>query len=148
MRDLLSAVDLRAREQMTNSSTIEPDTFKFPAIPTQLLTTHRVLERWGDDGSGLPSETPDAYRQAKAPPLDPSTYTEVERIINTSPHRVRSFVYDWWRSSNPVHIAGTKRRISRRQLSRMRVDILHAMKARFLQSRHVDLVALIRFIPE
>jgi hypothetical protein len=148
MRVMLTAIEARRREQTAIAAGVVLDDFKFPDVPNHLLTTQRVLERWGYDGSGLESEYRDEFRVAKPPPLDPGTYTAVEQRINTAPDRVRRFVYDWYRSSNPGYVTEVRRGMSRRQVGRMRIDILHAMKARFLTSGHGDLVALIRFVGE
>ncbi len=147
MRDL-TAAEMRRAEQALLSLTLVVDDFKFPNLPTALVSTDRVLQRWGAEGSGLPSENPDNYRQSLPPPLDPKTYAEVSTLVKQSATRVRSFAYEWYCSPLPVKLMADRRDISRRQLGRVRLDVLGALKDRFLISRHADLVALIRFIPE
>lgn len=146
---MLTAADVRSARRAEAASTVSLAEFKLPGVPEHLVTTNRVLERWGEDGSGLASDLVDNYRIAKAPPLDPGTYTVVEKIINAAPRRIRVFAYAWWRSSNPAYIATHGRaKPSRRQLGRIRIDALNLFKAAFLASKYADLVALVRFIPE
>lgn len=153
---LLTASEKRRRDQAALSKTIQPAEIKLPPLPTVLVTTDRVLQRWGCEGSGWPSEDPDAYREALPPPLDPATFTEVNGIVMNA-HRDafaidglndRRFALDAYRSRCPAYLLSQRWARSVRDLRRIRVDVLARFRERFLASRHGDLVALIRFIPE
>lgn len=145
---MLSASERRRTDMRALSSTLVVEEFKFPNVPNHLLSTDRVLTRWGGEGSGLPSENPDNYRISLPPPLDDRTHAEVSTLVKASASRVRDFTVDWYCSPMPVYVMAENRGMSRRQLGRQHVDVLGALKSRFLTSRHADLVALIRFIPE
>lgn len=147
MRELTAAERRRINQQQL-SVTLVTDEFKFPNLPNHLVSTDRVMTRWGCEGSGLPSENPDVYRMSLPPPLDDRTHAEVSTLVKSSAERVRTFAYEWYCSPLPVSLMADRRGMSRRQLGRMRVDVLGALKDRFLTSRHSDLVALVRFIPE
>lgn len=145
---LLTANEKRRKEQEALSSTVRVEDIKLPALPKGLISTDRVLARWGCDGTGMPSEDPDAYRESLPPPLDPATFTEVNRIVAGADKRPRRFVQDFYRSYNPADRMARKWSASPRQIRRIRVEVLWEFKAMFLKSDHADLVALIRFIPE
>ncbi|HEU4627207.1 MAG TPA: hypothetical protein VFS52_20770, partial [Steroidobacteraceae bacterium] len=68
----ISAAERRRREQAELARTVVVADFKFPGVPTHLVSTDRVLLRWGAEGSGMPSEDPDAYRESLPVPLDPA----------------------------------------------------------------------------
>jgi hypothetical protein len=146
---MLTAADVRRHRQQVASASACVSEFKLPNVPHHLITTSRILERWGSDGSGMPTENVDVFRQAKAPPLDPGTYTVVEQLVNAAPDRIRRFAYAWWRSPNPAHLATHGRRgVSRRNLGRTQVDALNYFRSRFLQSKYADLLALVNFLPD
>lgn len=144
----INAAEKRRREKEALARSVIPDQFRFPGVPNAYVTTDRVLMRWGCDGTGMPSEDPDAYRESLPPPLDPGTYVEVNRIVMNAPKRLRKFAIDYYRSYNPAHLMKKNWNLSPRQIGRLRVDILGCYKALFLQSTYADLLTLIRFLPE
>lgn len=103
----------------------------------------------------MPAEDPDAYHETLPPPLDPVTYVEVNRIVMGARRDAfsvdgfddRRFAIDFWRSRDSA-LALAKYSVSPRTIRRMREDVLNRFKARFLRSKHPDLLALIKFIPE
>lgn len=144
----MNAAEKRRLEQQALSVTVVADDFRFPNLPSHLVSTDRVLMRWGSEGSGLPSENPDVYRKSLPPPLDDKTHAEVSTLVKHSETEVRRFAYEWYCTPIPEVVMSQRRGTSRRQLGRIRLDMVGVLKALFLTSRHIDLVTLIRFIPE
>jgi hypothetical protein len=147
LKAMLTASENRRVERAILSLTLNQEQFSFSQIPFALLSTDRILLRWGSEGSGMPSENPDAYRDSLPVPLDPKTFAVVNDIVREAPKRVRFFVGTWYAGSNPTYTL-ERRGFSRKGIARARTDCLHAMKARFQASHHADLVALVRFITE
>lgn len=144
----MNAAEKRRREQEALARSVKIEQFKFPGVPNAYITTDRVLMRWGCDGTGMPADDPETYRESLPPPLDPGTFVEVNRIVMNAPKRLRKFAIDYYRSYNPAHLMKKNWKLSPRQIGRLRVDILAAYRDLFLQSTYPDLLTLIRFLPE
>jgi hypothetical protein len=154
---LLTASEKRRQEQAALSQSIKPATLELnlPGVPLPLVTTDRILSRWGFEGTGEPSDDPDAYHEAKPPPLDPATYVEVNRIVMGAKRddlaipavNDRQFAIDFYRASNPA-LALKKWGVSPREIRRIREGVLQRYRVRFKRSKHTDLLTLVNFIPE
>jgi hypothetical protein len=119
----------------------------FAKLPPELVTTNRVLDRWGSFGSGMPAQNPDAYRMALSPPLDDDTQVIVTGAVDLSMERVREVTYQvYWRGA-PMSYVGEKLGMKPRTFGRYVEDCLRVHKERFLASKHSDLVSLIQAQP-
>ena len=117
-------------------------------LPDHLATTDRILQRWAAAPTGVPSDNPDVYRDSRPPPLDPRTQEAVSDIVKAAQPGVRKFLIEWYCTPGiSTKEMAHSRHMSRRQLSREWIDVLHVMRERFLSSPHVDLVSMVRMLP-
>lgn len=115
------------------------------AIPHELLTTNRVMERWAvANGSGLPSERwDDNPRKSRVPPLDDDTFLVVERIVNHSPPRTHRLVWGWYMRPLPTRELARELSMTPRSLERGLHVCLNYLRWRFESTGHVTLVRLL-----
>lgn len=124
------------------------DRFRFKGLPTHLISTDAILQRWAAAPTGLPAENSDVYAQSRPPPLDPRTQEAVSDIIRALPTGIRGFVFNWYKAPGiSVNVMAERRKLSRRQLEREWLDCLVFTRTRFLESPHHDLVAITRVLP-
>lgn len=73
-------------------------------IPRDLLTTHRILERWSvDSGSGLPSDFwQDDTPKSRMVSLDPDTWLIVDKQVRIAPKLTNRIVVTWFCRPTPV----------------------------------------------
>lgn len=122
--------------------------------PSHLVTTVRVLDRWGSYGTGMPAQNPDVYRQSLPVPLNDDTQAVVTACVGPDPMarrpppcivpaRVRLVTYDiWWRGA-PASFVGQKIGMQPRSFGRYIEECVGMHRRSFLGSGHEDLVALI-----
>lgn len=119
-----------------------------PKLPHHLVATDAVLQRWAAAPSGMPSDDPDLQHVSRPPPLDAKTQEAVSDIVKTALPGIRSFILDWYcRHWKSIEQMFEDRRMTRRQLGRLRENVLVEMRTRFLASPHHDLVRLALFEP-
>lgn len=122
----------------------EPTCF---ALPRELITTDRVLQRWAVSiGLGLPSEEWDDTPRAKPPPLSDDVAIEVDQIVLKSPPRTKELVTRWYKTPQPVEVIGRKLRISHRKVYQAHSVCLYYIRNRFESSGNHELCRLIRII--
>jgi hypothetical protein len=152
MKTLLTGISARdavraERERMRRVVFAIMDTFKFPSLPNELVPTDRILQRWAAFGSGLPSENPDDYREARPPPLDGPTQCAVNDALALCAPATLALMKDWYKWKASITQLAERRHLSRRQLGREWRANLQVVRFKFLASPHQDLVKLARFVP-
>jgi hypothetical protein len=138
---------LRTHVAVVVAEVLAEETDAFSKWPPELVTTVRVLDRWGAFGSGMPAENPDAYSASLPPPLDPDTQVIVTSRIDKSPPRVRKVTYDIWWSGAPTSYVGQKIGMKPRTFKRYLEDCVRVHRKSFLASAHPDLVNLVSAPP-
>jgi hypothetical protein len=114
-------------------------------IPTELLTTHRIMERWAvADGSGLPTERWDDTRTARPPPLDDDSAYIIDRILFETPKRSASILRDWHKKPYTTAMLAERHGMSPRSFEKAYLVALEFMKWRIEGSKHVTLTRLIK----
>lgn len=146
----------RARAAVIITRVLNEAQLGFRKWPAELITTVRVLDRWGAFGTGLPARNPDVYRQSLPVPLDPDTQSVVTQCIGPDPMardvvshvsrvppKVRYVTWEvWWRGA-PTSYIGQRLGMTSRSFGRYLEDCLRLHRRAFLASGHADLVALI-----
>lgn len=115
----------------------------FPKLPPELVTTDRVLDRWGAAPTGQPAENPDVYHVALPPPLDPRTQERVSDLVKLAGDRAREVTYQLYCRGAPASWIGRQLGMSPRNFGRYWHDVLRDHKARFAASRYPDLISLV-----
>lgn len=126
---------------------IEINRWKFPGLPSHLVGTDRVMQRWVAAPSGMASDNPDVYAKARPPPLDDRTQEKVSDIVKAAPSGVRAFIWDWYKIGTPDSVMAEQRHMSIRQLKREWQDVLVFLRSQFAASEHADLTTLVRQLP-
>ena len=117
-------------------------------LPPHLVATDAILQRWAAAPTGSISDDPDLQHVSRPPPLDAKTQEAVSDIVKALLPGMRSFVIDWYcRHWKSIEQMFDERGMTRRQLGRLRENILVELRLRFLASPHTDLVRLARFEP-
>lgn len=117
------------------------------ALPRNLITTDRVLQRWAVSvGLGLPLDEWDDQPRPKPPPLSDDVAIVVDRCIVKSPPKTRELVTRWYKTPQPVEVLARKLRISPRNVYRAHAVCLEFMRWRFENTEHAELLRLIRMI--
>jgi hypothetical protein len=147
---------IRAQVAVAVTAVLSEEQLGFRRWPPELITTVRVLDRWGSFGTGLPAQNPDVYRQSLPVPLDPDTQAVATQCIGPDPMargvvshpclvppKVRFVTWEiWWRGAPMSHV-GKSIGMKPRSFGRYVEDCLALHRKAFLASRHADLVALI-----
>lgn len=116
------------------------------AIPYELLTTNRVMERWAvANGSGLPSEIwDDNPRKSRVPPLDDDTALVVDSIVQRAPPKTRKLVVGWYMRPVPTVELARELSMSPRSLEKGLHVSLNFLRYKFEGSNHLTLLKLLR----
>ncbi len=114
------------------------------ALPRELLTTDRVLQRWAvSSGTGLPAEEWDDQPRAKLPQLSDDVAIEVDQCVMSSPRRTRIIIKSWYRTPEPNEVIARKLCISPRNLYTYHSIALNFMRWKFEGSGNAELTRLI-----
>lgn len=117
-------------------------------IPTELLTTHRIMERWAvADGSGLPTERWDDTRTAKPPPLDDHSAYIIDRLLISCPKTTEKLLRDWYTRPLPTRVLAAHHNMSPRSFEKAHLVTLNFMKWKIEGTGHVTLLRLLRIRP-
>lgn len=117
------------------------------ALPRELITTDRVLQRWAvGSGSGLPSDDWDDTPRAKPPPLPDDVAITVDQCIEQAPERTQKLIHLWYRTPKPREVIALEIGISKRNVYRVRNIYLAFMRGRFEGSGNAELIHMVRVI--
>lgn len=147
---------IRSRVAIAVTAVLSEEQLGFRKWPAELITTVRVLDRWGAFGTGMPAQNPDVYRQSLPVPLDPDTQAIVTQCVGPDPMargvatymsrvppKVRYVTWEiWWRGA-PTSYIGQRVGMTPRSFGRYVEECIELHRRAFLASRHADLVALI-----
>ncbi len=115
-------------------------------VPPELATTDRILQRWSVSvGLGLPTDQWMDCITSRPPPLDDATAIVVDQIILKSPPRTRRVAVKWYRTQLPQPVIAEQLGLSERTLITAWRLTLNYLQWRFSESKHIDLLALLRF---
>ncbi len=116
-------------------------------VPPQFATTNRICERWAVSvGLGLPT---DYFRDddliSRPPPLDDDTATVVDQIILKCPPKTKQVVVKWYRTDLPDEVIAQQLGLTPRAVGQAWLLALNFLQWRFIESKHRQLLALLRF---
>jgi len=115
-------------------------------VPPDLATTDRICQRWAVSvGLGLPTNQWMDGIASRPPPLDDATAIVVDQIILKSPPRTRRVAVKWYRTQLPQPVIAEQLGLSERTLITVWKLTLNYLQWRFLESKHADLLAALRF---
>jgi len=117
------------------------------ALPRELITTDRVLQRWAASiGTGMPSDEWDDQPRARPVPLPDDVAIDVDQCVLTSPPRTRECITRWYKTPQPAEVIARKLRVSARNLYRYHAIALNFMRYKFEGYGNAELTRLIRTI--
>lgn len=115
------------------------------AIPTDLMTTNRIMERWAvSNGNGLPTERWDDSRTSRPPALDDDTALVVDGIVLRCPPKTNKVIVSWFCKPLPTVEIARQLGMSRRGLEKSVNLSLNFLKWKFEASGHATLLRLLR----
>lgn len=114
-------------------------------ILRELLPVDRIMQRWAAaNGEGLPSEVWDDSPRARPPPLDDDTAMVVDRIVLSLPPKTHRIVNKWYRKPIPTRLIAEQIGCSPRSLEKQWTIALNFLRWKFVESRNVTLLRLLR----
>lgn len=115
-------------------------------VPPEFATTDRVCQRWAVSvGLGLPTDVWMDGIASRPPPLDDVTAIVVDRIILKSPEKTKRVIVKWYRTQLPQPIIADQLGLTERTLVTAWKLALNFLQYKFVDSKHSDLLALMRF---
>lgn len=116
------------------------------AMPAELATTDRICQRWAVSvGLGLPTDTWMDGMASRPPPLDDVTAIVVDQIILKSPEKTKRIIVKWYRTQLPQPVIASQLNLTERTLTIAWQISLNFLQWKFIESKHSDLLALMRF---
>ena len=118
------------------------------ALPRELITTDRVLQRWAVSvGLGLPIEAWDRPL-TNVPPLPDDVAIVVDQAICHAPPKTRELITRWYKTPHPVEPIARKLGCVPRTVYRMHAIALEYMRWRFEGSKNQQLIEMIQALPD
>jgi len=115
-------------------------------VPPELVTTDRVCQRWAVSvGLGLPTDVWMDGIASRPPPLDDGTAIVVDQIILKSPEKTKRVIVKWYRTQLPQPTIAEQLNLTERTLVVAWKLSLNFLQWKFIESKHSDLLALMRF---
>lgn len=114
-------------------------------LPVELLPVDRICQRWASSvGSGLPAEIWGDDLKSRPPPLDDWTVTIVDQAIIKSPYPHRVVIPKWYRTPAPCQVIAEALGMSERGLENFWHRGLEHLREKFIESRDLTLLRLLR----
>jgi hypothetical protein len=116
-------------------------------LPAELATSDRICQRWAVSvGMGLPSDIWLDQIASRPPPLDDGTAIVVDQIVLKSPPRTRRLTELWYRTQTPQPMLAKQLNLAgERELRLAWQIVLGYLQWKFIETKHADLLALLRF---
>lgn len=113
------------------------------ALPVELIPVDRIMQRWDSaHRGGFPVEDKDPI--SRPPPLDDDTTMIVDDVVRVTPPRSKRILLLWYRSDFPTKLIAHELGVTRRSLDRQHALVLHFLRHRFVESRNLTLLRLLR----
>lgn len=116
------------------------------AVPPEFATADRICQRWAVSvGLGLPTDVWMDSIASRPPPLDDRTAIVVDQIILKSPEKTKRVIVKWYRTQLPQSVIAAQLNLTERTLVTAWQLSLNFLQWKFIESKHGDLLALMRF---
>jgi len=117
---------------------------RFSRLDPELEPVKHIMERWAVSiGDGLGDEPWDESRKSCVSPLDDHTALIVDQIVNHAPVRYRTLARLWFCGAGTTTDLAERMGVSRSGLYlELRCTLFH-FRAKFLESKHADLIDLL-----